>query len=178
MGHRITTFLAALILTLSLAVAPVAADPIHWAAYLGDVAEVKKLLASGVKVDARDKDGYTPLHKAETAEIMKVLLKAGAKVDARDKDGSTPLHWAKTAEIAKVLLKAGAKVDARSKDGWTPLHFQAFFGKVDVIEFLLKAGANGKAETKDGETPYQVHKNHAILIKKDAYWLLHGAQYD
>ena len=55
---RITTFLAALILTLSLAlglaVAPVAADPIHWAAYLGDVAEVKKLLASGVKVDARD----------------------------------------------------------------------------------------------------------------------------
>ena len=62
MGHRISAFLAALTLSLALAVAvavavavaPVAADPIHWAAYLGDVAEVKKLLASGVKVDARD----------------------------------------------------------------------------------------------------------------------------
>ena len=54
MGHRISAFLAALILTLSIAVAPVAADPIHDAAWVGDVAELKKLLASGVKVDARD----------------------------------------------------------------------------------------------------------------------------
>ena len=54
MAHRISAFVAALILALGLAVAPVAADPIHDAAYLEDAAELKKLLASGVKVDARD----------------------------------------------------------------------------------------------------------------------------
>ena len=58
MGRRISAFLAALTLSLALAVAvavaPVAAEPIHVAAKAGDVAEVKKLLASGVKVDARD----------------------------------------------------------------------------------------------------------------------------
>ena len=64
MGHRISAFVAALILSLALglAVAPVAADPIHDAAKAGDVAKVKALLASGVKVDARNEYGHTPLH--------------------------------------------------------------------------------------------------------------------
>jgi len=88
MGHRISAFLAALILTLSIGLAPVAADPIHDAAKAGDVAEVKKLLASGVKVDARGFGGQTPLHYARTAEVAKVLLKAGSnstsqKLEAR-----------------------------------------------------------------------------------------------
>jgi len=122
MGHRISAFVAALILSLGLAVAPVAADPIHDAAKAGDVAEVKALLASGVKVDARNKYGHTPLHWAKTSEMANVLLKAGAKVDARDKYGQTPLHIAWTADKAKALLKVDARTEARDRLGKTPLH--------------------------------------------------------
>jgi cytohesin len=179
MGHRISAFLAALILALGLAVAPVAAEPIHDAAYLGDVANLKKLLASGVKVDARESlSGYTPLHWAGTAEVAKVLLKAGAKVDARTISGSTPLHLAGTAEVAKVLLKAGAKVNARDQNGWTPLHQQAYRGEAGVVEFLLKAGANAKAKNNDGHTPFDWAKDLGTLEGTDAYWLLNEAQYD
>ena len=176
MGHRISAFLAALILTLSLAVAPVAADPIHNAAYLGDVANLKKLLASGVKVDARDYYGHTPLHRARTAEIAKVLLKAGAKVDARNESGWTPLYMAETAEVAKVLLKAGASVSSRAFLAYTPLHTAV--NKADVVEFLLSVGANGKARTEDGKTPFDLAKEAGTLQGKDAYWLLNDAQYD
>ena len=68
----ITVVAAAIILVFGLAVAPVAADPIHDAAKAGDVAEVKKLLASGVKVDARDNgqntSAYAVLQIAKSSE--------------------------------------------------------------------------------------------------------------
>jgi ankyrin repeat protein len=37
---------------------------LHDAAKNGDVAEVRRLVASGVKVDERDADGWTALHLA------------------------------------------------------------------------------------------------------------------
>ena len=139
---------AAIILVFGLAVAPVAADPIHDAAKAGDVAEVKKLLASGVKVGAKEEErGWTPLHLA-------------------------------TLEVAKVLLKAGAKVDARTTAGVTPLHTAAWTGRADVIKFLLSAGAAANAKDKDGRTPFDLAKDHDILKGTDVYRELREAQYD
>jgi ankyrin repeat protein len=168
---------AAIILAVGLASAPVAAGPIHDAALTGDVAELKKLLASGVKVDARDERGNTPLHWAQTEEIAKVLLKAGAKVYVRDEYGCTPLHYAKTAEIAEVLLSAGAPVGAWDKYGYSPLHEAAVSGRADVVEFLLSAGANPKAKNRGGETPFDLVRGSSTLKGTDAYWLLNEAQY-
>jgi len=174
----ITVVAAVIILVLGLAVAPVAADPIHAAATSGDVAQVKALLAAGVKVDARDKYGQTPLHKAKIAEIAKVLLKAGAKVDSRDTKGYTPLHAAGDVAAVKVLLKAGAKFDARSTNGVTPLHSAAFVGRADVIKFLLSAGAAANAKDKDGDTPFDWAKTTGLLKGTDVYRELREAQYD
>ena len=88
----ITVVAAAIILVfgLAVAVAPVAAEPIHDAALAGDVAELKRLLALGVKVDARDEVGQTPLHHAKTAEVVNLLLEAGARIDAREISAWTP----------------------------------------------------------------------------------------
>lgn len=49
----------------------------------------------------------------------------GATKDAKDKDGWTPLHWAAAAgnsSAAKALVHARADKEATNEDGKTPLH--------------------------------------------------------
>ena len=57
------------------------------------------------------------------AEKTKLLIDAGANIEARDKDGWTPLHKAANAgqaEAAIALLDSGADGKARTTDGKTP----------------------------------------------------------
>ena len=93
----------------------------------GDLNAVNRLLASGVSVNARGDDGYTPLHFAALyghQQIVKLLISKGAKVNAKSSKGLTPLHGAAGAGhryIVELLISKGADVNARKKDGETPL---------------------------------------------------------
>src|SRR5258706_4080963 len=52
---------------------------------------------AGAKLDAQDKNGATPLHRAvrtRCAAAVKCLLNAGADPTIRNKPGSTPFHLA------------------------------------------------------------------------------------
>ena len=98
---------------------------------IADAADISRCLKSGSnKVNARDKYGKTPLHRAaqhsKTPAVVIALLKAGARINVRNTHGRTPLHLAASASaiviIIKTFLKAGANVNARNEDGWTPLH--------------------------------------------------------
>lgn len=62
-GYIMRTLLIVAITSLAF-IGTALAGPIHDAAKAGDVAKVRQLLANGAKVDARDEDGYTPLHWA------------------------------------------------------------------------------------------------------------------
>lgn len=67
----------------------------HEGAHEGNIEAVKVLLEADV--NAKDKEGYTPLHWAAAlghVEAIKVLVEAGADVNPKDEYGSTPLHWA------------------------------------------------------------------------------------
>lgn len=58
---------------------------------------IKALLAGGVKANAVDKGGTTPLHLAALTDhkpIVQLLLDQGADVNAKNKGGRTPLHYA------------------------------------------------------------------------------------
>lgn len=62
----------------------------------GNLEKVKSLLAAGVDVNARDKDGNTVLMWAASdgyAGIVKLFLDQGADVNVRDKDGRTALMY-------------------------------------------------------------------------------------
>lgn len=85
---------------------------IHAAAYAGDLAKVKQLVAGGVDINKRDKKKVTPLHVAafqgNTRHIAmaKWLLANGANAGARDFEGKTPLDKASergNTEIADVI---------------------------------------------------------------------------
>lgn len=54
-------------------------------------------------------------------ECVRLLAKAGADVNARDKDGNTPLHEIFLTDVEAELLKLGADVNARNNDGETPI---------------------------------------------------------
>lgn len=71
------------------------------------------IFAVGEYGDA-DKDGAR-------VECVRLLAAAGANVNARDKDGNTPLHEIFLTDVDEELLKLGADVNARNNEGETPI---------------------------------------------------------
>jgi ankyrin repeat protein len=108
----------ALFLALAGSVTPMAADVgepsmrLLTAAARGDLAELRRLIAAGAPVEARDGQGRTALLLAVDAnhvEIAKALLDAGASVSAQAANLDTPWLLAgargRTAIIAMMLPK-------------------------------------------------------------------------
>jgi ankyrin repeat protein len=78
--------------------------------------------------------------------ILRQLLRAGAKVNAKDKTGSTPLHRAASAgkfDAALVLLEEGrARVDSHDKTGSTALLVAVACRESNIAILLASKGAN------------------------------------
>jgi ankyrin repeat protein len=130
---------------------PNPATEIIKAAKNADVWRLKELLAKDSSlIEARDKDGSTPLHCAVWkghAEVVAVLIEAGANVNAENENehwGTTPLHaaaHANQAAIAQLLIDRGAKINARDKEGRTPMFHTTFHKAKAVAKLLEKHGA-------------------------------------
>jgi len=127
---------------------------IHKAARVGHIKAVKRNLASGTDVNAKDDDGVTPLLVAAVSgrkEIIELLIREGADVNAKV-NGVTPLHQAafrSHKEIAELLIANGADlnaVDNVGKFGRTPLDWT--FGKTEITELLRKHGGKTGEELK------------------------------
>ena len=137
---------------------PVGTTALHRAAYAGDAAGARKLIAAGADVRAANQFGATPLMLAAStgnAELVKLLLDAGASANERNGEGQTPLMAvARTGnvEAAKLLLSRGADVDAREQwGGQTALMRAAAQGQPEMVRLLLSRGADpdGRAAVRD-----------------------------
>ncbi len=106
---------------------------------------------------------YSEEEREAWLECIRLLLVAGAEVNARDREGVTPLHWLVISqarephEVAplmamQMLLAAGADVNAPDKDGWTPLISAAKYGAAHLVPALLLAGADVSAQDAAGNT--------------------------
>jgi ankyrin repeat protein len=125
-----------------------------------DIDSVRKLLAAGADVNAKDVFGRTALSWACSSgrasdRVIELLLSAGADPNAADKVGVAPLYPAtivRSPRLLQRLLQVGAKVNATDKWGRTALMAAAGLGAVDSMQVLLAAGADVNMQDERGET--------------------------
>lgn len=74
-----------------------------------------------------------------------MLLDRGAMVNARAKDGATPLHFAcfkgrkqGHIEVARLLLQNGADVNAKMDNGATPLSLATSRGNTEILNLIKR----------------------------------------
>jgi ankyrin repeat protein len=121
---------------------------LHAAAHRGDVAELRKLITAGARLEQRDGYGRTPLHVATFArqrEVLQALAKAGANLGALENDRYDAVTIAAVADDEETLrlllsLGASAKLITSRYDG-TALIAAAHLGHAGVVRQLIAAGA-------------------------------------
>ena len=94
----------------------------------------------GQAVDARDKDGYTLLHKTYLIDVQEELLRLGADVNARNFNGETSIFTNMNTKSIPLFLQHGADLTIRNNHGETVIEAQKGRGP-DWDEALRKATA-------------------------------------
>ena len=137
------------------------------AVWYGNTNNVRQLLESGARVDAKDGIGFTPLSLAalwDRTEIVKLLLKSGADVNLpipqsafMQSPPGTPLMLAAYSEtlspdLVKLLIARGADVHFNTASGETAASRARAKGRSPVLTALVAAGAK-EPETADPARP-------------------------
>jgi len=78
---------------------------------------VRLLAQAGADVNARDKNGNTPLHEIYLTDVEEELLKLGADVNARNKDGETPIFTNVDNDSIALFIRYGADLTIRNNEG-------------------------------------------------------------
>ena len=151
---------------------------IHDAAYAGNIEAVKLHLWIGANLNAKDKNGQTPLLAALwRKEIVELLIAKGADVNAKNEHGQTPLHSAAYTgdkKIVELLIAERADFDVKDKDGWAPLNNAVKKGHEKIVELLLDKGANVNI-LKSWQTPLDLAK-HELRFKIADLLRKHGGK--
>lgn len=134
-------------------VAPSAAEVqaytgLHAAAWAGDQARARQLIAEGANLAARDARGRTPLHVATFARqrgVIELLAKKGADLNAFEDDRYDAVTIAAVAndeQTLRTLLATGASArQTTSRYDGTALIAAAHLGHAGVVKQLIAAGA-------------------------------------
>eukprot|EP01135_Chromosphaera_perkinsii_P004125 Nk52_evm32s270 gene=Nk52_evmTU32s270 len=140
------------------------ASPIHYAASVGDVAYLHRVIMQmqsqhpeGVNIDALDVNGSTPLMlaiKSGSVKCVKLLLSIGASAHAVNMDADMPLNLAcrnGRADLAVLLLRSGALINPQIPGVNLPLVDAVMSGEADIVHLLLENGADPNAMDEEGD---------------------------
>jgi len=115
-----------------------------------------------VDINARSRDGYTPIIvaiEAKNNDILKLLIENGANlyethpVFNRTTVGTAAYY--ENIEAVEMLLKQDSKLANVGSvvDGWTPLEDATLKANSRIVKMLLQYGANPTITDKHGGTP-------------------------
>lgn len=173
-------------------------SPLMGAAYRGDIATVKTLVAHGADVNEKNAYGATalmmaagatpvspPAHAGST-EVLAYLIDHGAEVNAIGGNDTTALRFAimhHNMASVRLLIDHGADINAGRTSGNTALAEAVEREDSDIVQLLLAQGAavNDYADI-NGQTPLMraVARFHAppADLSPDALWteLLHKSR--
>ncbi|OIW28755.1 ankyrin, partial [Coniochaeta ligniaria NRRL 30616] len=121
---------------------------LHWAARMGNIDAVRKLLCYEADASARELLGWTPLHFAAqnyngsimVLLIFEALVEEGAEVNRRDNYGNTPLAYAihhNNVPVFRALRRLGVELDFETSAGQTVLHVAAWWAKSQILRDLI-----------------------------------------
>lgn len=91
----------------------------------GQLDEVKKFIETdGLSPNAKDENGYTPVHAAASyghMDLLRYLIDKGGDINVTDEDGDTALHTVEELDVAKQLVEEfKADFKAKNSEGQTP----------------------------------------------------------
>jgi ankyrin repeat protein len=155
---------------------------LHVASRYGHIEIVRQLIAAGADVNAANKYGERPLHRAlyvydkdlgqppvpvETREsVVKLLIEAGADVNALTCAEGTLLHYAMAVKdgvrLVEILVEAGADIHAHGA-----LHDAIDANMPKVVKVMLTADKVYLKRKRNRRTPLELarHLNHRQIIK-------------
>lgn len=110
--------------------------------------------------------------------MIRLLLKAGSNIDAQDKNGATPLHRAvrtRCAAAVRCILGAGGDPTIRNKPGSTPFHLavqntgrggtgaeEARTAQREILQAFLERGVSPSLKDAKGKS---------VLEWTKSYWI-------
>lgn len=116
---------------------------------------VECLVKAGANLEARDREGKTPLIRAlekGSSKAVEILVAAGAKVNDHALEVAV---WSGALGAVQALIAKGANVNAKVPVFRTLLHLATDKNQPDIVRCLVQAGAN--LETRSiGQTPVEV----------------------
>jgi ankyrin repeat protein len=137
---------------------------LHLAVMWGTTQLVKEVLATGIAIDVRDRDGTTPLHHAMKVcdgEVVGILLSAGASAQAIDKVAYNAFHYAardcrgsaeEIYEIFVALINGGGNPNGLDHDGDDAIRQAIRSNNVPVFRALCRVGAKTGQMGWSGQT--------------------------
>jgi palmitoyltransferase len=135
---------------------------IHYAAFRGNLALLKRFLELGGNLHAKNKQGLEAIHIAAQGDqplIIAWLAEQGIEIDKSDFNGGTPLHWSAfmgSEDAAALLIALGASVSKADGLGQTALHLASVSGNSRITRALLFKGANRTVKDHKGRLPIDI----------------------
>lgn len=144
-----------------------------------DVPELSLLTNNGADVNARNKEGVTPLQIAVQngdLKIVKLLTANGANIHTKDTYGNSPLSmaFAGSTELFESVVNA-ANATSQDSDGNTPLHIALLnFAPLAKTKYIISLTSDVNIRNMDGDSAlYIAAKNDMrevgeLLLAKNA----------
>ena len=99
------------------------------------------------------------------------MIQMGAKIDAKNPNGYTPLHfaalqgWKNSNSMMEIFLKKGANIEAENNFGERAIHIAVNHGHYKTVEIVIKYGTNLDVKGR-GQVPL-----HLALCHGNIFWL-------